>query len=244
MANGAQETTFRVGDRVVTLAKVDGHPVGIEGKVTGVHADRRRSSYEVTLDNGTMQITATAGDLERVDPHVFKIGTRVRLTQDFAGFLWDENVAFENDDVEQHRDPVSYPAGTTGTIAIVHPTDTDQYLVQTDDDPNALVVRSSTLERIRGRTRVIEEPDGSTRIWQLFDFHDAVRLRKDVTFEDGSTRKAGSVGMIDSLDLHRPAADMMEEYWHTGKYAVTFFEGAERYHAELPGRLLQLDSDV
>ncbi|WP_132157815.1 hypothetical protein [Kribbella antiqua] len=229
---------------MVTLAEVEGHPIGIEGEVTGVHADRNLPPYEVTLDNGSMQITATAEDLERIDLHMFKVGTRVRLTQDFAGFLWDQNIAWEKDNPEQHCDPVSYPAGTTGTIAFDHPTIAENYLIEIDDDPNALAVGSSTLERIRGRTRVIEEPDGNTQICQLFDFHDAVRLRKDVTFEDGSTRNAGSGGMIDALDLHRPAAEVMRECWRTGKYGVTFFDGAEQYHAELPWRLLQLDSDL
>ena len=241
-----QETTLRVGERVKTTAEASGHPAGRTGEVTYVDDHGDKTFYRVTLDEGSWKVTATADDLERIapyDPRVFEVGTRVRLTQDFAGHLWDEDIAAEMDGEEPKGNPVSYPAGTTGTVTM-HPEGAEEIMVQLDYKRLTLAVRFSKLERVRGETRVIRDSDGGMRIQQLFGYLDVVRLRKDLTLSDGRLCKAGTVGGIRPMSLHLTHVQLMEECWRTGSYPMFLAEdGPDGPLIEVPAAALQLDSD-
>jgi hypothetical protein len=163
------------------------------------------------------------------------------LTQDFNGFLWDENIASERDEPESNGGPVSYPAGTVGTV-MLHPQGEEEYMVQLDYQKMTLAARFSKLERIRGYTRVIPDGDGGVRIQQLFGYLDAVRLRQDLTCE-GRTYKAGSIGRIHSLNRRLPPVQVMEESWRTGVYDMFLNDHGERSYFSVHGSALQLASD-
>jgi hypothetical protein len=217
-----QGPRLQVGERVKTTADASAHPAGSTGEVTYVDDHGGQTSYEVTFDKGSWKITVAADDLQRIapyDPHVFEVGTRVRLKEDFAGHLWHEDIAAEMDGQEPKGNPVSYPAGTTGTVTM-HPPGAEEVMVQLDYQRLTLAVRFSKLERIRGETRVIEESDGGIRIQQLFGYLDVVRLRKDVPLQDGRVLEAGSVGGIRPMSVQLPPLQLMEECWSTGIYTI------------------------
>jgi len=224
VAHEIRQTSFRVGDYVRTIGELDGLPAGCLGEVTEIEGDEGKRSYRVMPEKYWLEIRATAEDLRLIapyDPTILSVGTRVRLTQDFTGFLWEENIAWERQDVK--GDPVSYVAGTTGIIVAQRPAGADEYLVSPDYQGRmslALAVRVSKLERIRGRTRVITDSDGGTHIQQLFSYMDVVRLRNDLTGEAGSVYKAGWVGYVRPINPAMSMLQSMEESWRTGIYTV------------------------
>jgi hypothetical protein len=243
----SRQTSFRAGDHVRTMAELDGFPAGCPGEVTGIQGNEGERSYYVMLDIG-FEIRATAKDVRLIapyDPNVLTVGTRVRLTQDFTGFLWEENIATESQDVK--GDPVSYPAGTTGIINMQPPAGADEYMVSPDYEGQMnLAVRASKLERILGRTRVATDSDGGTHIQQLFSCMDTVRLRNDLTGEDGSVYKAGWIGYVRPIDPAMSILQGVEESWRTGIYTVHLSDhpsGREKSIINVRASALKLDSD-
>jgi hypothetical protein len=246
--NRRQEIEFRVGERVETTTPASGLSAGRTGEVTGELSHRSEhgdeTAYEVTLDEGSWKITATGHELKRIapyDPHSFEVGTRVRLLEDFDGFLWDEDIAAEMTDGEPRGEQVQYKAGAVGTV-VMHPPGEEVYMVQLDRQRMTLAVRFSKLERIRGRTRIITEPDGGVRIQQLFGYLDVVRLREDIPLQDGTTLKKGSVGGIRPMSAQATTSQLMEECWRTGNYTI-FVGNPSGPLYEVPSGMLQLDSD-
>jgi hypothetical protein len=247
VAHESKQTSFRAGDHVRTVTDLGGHPAGCPGEVTHIQDHEGKRSYAVMLENIGFEIPATAKDIRLVapyDPTVLTVGTRVRLTQDFTGFLWEENIAAESQDVK--GDPVSYPAGTTGIIKMQPPAGADEYMVSPDYEQMSLAVRASKLERIRGRTRVVTDSDGGTHIQQLFSCRDVVRLRNDLTGEDGNVYKAGLSGVVRPLDPRMTMVQGMEESWRTGVYTVHLSDhrsGREQSIIDVRASALKLDSD-
>jgi len=183
---------------------------------------------------------------------VFQDGDRVRLAVEFVGNIWvvgPDLYAGEGDGPNGKGEPITVPAGSTGTIAPGSNTSPQSRYVVIMDGRNAimedsrlfLVVRSANLERIPGRTRVVWTGADTFLVEQVFHYQDVVRLRTSVTTEDGSVYEAGTLGDIIPMDFRLSQAQNMEVAWETGVYPVRL----SRYDVtvNIPAAFLQLDSD-
>jgi hypothetical protein len=249
----AQETTFSVGDRV-EIGQNGSWSAGSTGEVTYISG----SFYEVMLDDRGLKIDASSAEFRLIAPyvpHVFQVGQRVRLPQEFVGNTWHTEpdfVAGEGPGPDGTGDPVSFPAGTVGTVMSADPRNLPpaeaRYLVGLDrleGRTAILAIRGINLERIPGRARIVSGDDGIDHVVPLFSYHDHVLLRKPLTGEDGSTFEAGLEGAIDVAGQDLPVS-VMATCWETGIYTVSLFEdqsGRDRGVINVHASVLQLKSD-
>ena len=233
-----QEPRFHVGERVKTLTELGGWPAESTGYVQHLADDGRPN---IRLDNG-FWYDATPEDVERLppeDPHVFQVENRVRLAKEFVGKTWASDFAGEGDGPDGKGDPISYPVGSTGTIANTE-LSPKMYIVALDDNMK-LLVPGIILERIPGRARVFTDPDGDTmHVRPVFRYMDEVRLRRDLAGEEG-IYLAGWTGQI-RPSIHVAPAPGMRECWSTDNYTVWLDQ--ERGIVNVPAGQLQLVSDT
>jgi hypothetical protein len=241
------QAAFPVGERVEFTSHVQVFPEGSTGEVTSVSVEGGTISYEVVLDSSSNKnrVRVPGQHLKQVmhEPGVFEVGTRVRLTEQFEGHLWDKDLAAETRGPT--GEPASYPRGTTGTVDYRHE-GADEHMVKLDRSTMTLAVRSSKLERIPGCIRILPDGQGGHRIQQLFAYLDAVVLREEMVTEDGETRPAGSIGRINPINPHMSIVEQMEESWRTGTYTVRFelpSQSDSVAFRQIPAGYLQLQSD-
>lgn len=178
--------------------------------------------------------------------HVFQSGDRVRLAVEFVGNIWQAGgvlLAGEDGGPDGRGDPIIFPAGSTGTIAPGYDTSSQAsyFVIMDDGRMTTLSVRAVNLEGIEGRAKLVFSDGDVLRVVPLFDIHDAVRLVRRVTAQDGTIYEAGTVAGIRPGDLSISSMQRMEESWATDTYDI--FIPRNDTFLSVPARVLQLDSD-
>jgi hypothetical protein len=255
------QAAFSVGASVQLTAHAAVFPMGSTGKVIAVTLDGGLPVYELSMDaNNKNPVQVPARNLKPLPGH-FDVGTRVRLTQEFVAKVQDQNLAVDMDTFwavghsgELDGADLAYRKGATGTV-MFWPEGFDEYSIQLDRSirrlnglPKDLFVHSSKIERISGATVVIPDEEGGFSVHQLFAYLDRVVIREDVPMQNGEIYEKGMTGNIMPVSFQLPVFDIMETSWQTHAYTVRFGWDPSNYSdgffAELPAKVLQLESDL
>jgi hypothetical protein len=245
LAEGVAPTArFKVGDKVRLTDHFVVFPVRTVGEVLSF--SQNPQGYTVLFEY-SQPIDVPEQYLESVPPavpHVFEVGTRVRLTEDLHG------IALEKHQPEQESARVGLKAGETAGTVTSSEDGSDNYRVELDRDPltggsvGSISVSGQKLVATEGCATVSKAPDGAVRVTQFYRYLDAVATRAKVNMYDGYPLPEGSVGPIRPMSASSPITQEMQESWRTDVYWVYFecADGEPRWQ-QFPGHLIRLESD-